>query len=181
MNSADMILTDPENTKDGSFNIKWLKLSFNILKNGKYLCSFCTPSTLEEFIRQAETVGFKHIETTKIYNELVKRFDPCIIMMKGPKEPGTEKRLGEHISFSETKPVDGFPAEAQKPIEFIEIMIKTFTAEGDTVIDPFLGSGTTAIACLNTQRKFKGCEKNPDFCTIAKKRIGITDMSKTGI
>ena len=48
---------------------------------------------------------------------------------------------------------------------------RTFTKEGDLVIDPFLGSGTTALACLKLNRNFIGIEKNHDYCEIARKRI----------
>lgn len=44
----------------------------------------------------------------------------------------------------------------QKPIEIAEYIIKTYTREGEGVLDPFMGSGTAAIACINTKRKFIG-------------------------
>jgi site-specific DNA-methyltransferase (adenine-specific) len=42
---------------------------------------------------------------------------------------------------------------------------------GDTVLDPFLGSGTTGVACVNTSRKFIGIERDPDYFQIAQARI----------
>ena len=44
--------------------------------------------------------------------------------------------------------------------------------QGDTVLDPFAGSGTTGVACLNTDRKFILIEKDAVYCEIIKKRIG---------
>ena len=49
--------------------------------------------------------------------------------------------------------------------------IELHTKEGDIVIDPFLGSGTTAVACLELNRHFIGIELSSEYCEIAKKRI----------
>ncbi len=59
----------------------------------------------------------------------------------------------------------------QKPVLLLEDLIKTFTNEGDTVVDLTMGSGTTAIACQNTNRKFIGIELDDSYYEIAKKRI----------
>ncbi len=57
------------------------------------------------------------------------------------------------------------------PIELPEICILLSTKEGDVVLDPFLGSGTTAVACVNTSRHYIGFEIVPDYVEIAKNRI----------
>lgn len=59
----------------------------------------------------------------------------------------------------------------QKPTELMEKAIKLTTKPGDVVLDPFLGSGTTAIAALKTGRYFIGIEKEPKYVEIANKRI----------
>jgi len=59
----------------------------------------------------------------------------------------------------------------QKPVALFEYLIKTYTKEGDLVLDNCIGSGTTAIACLNTGRNFIGIEKDPNYFEIANKRI----------
>ena len=61
--------------------------------------------------------------------------------------------------------------QAQKPVELMERMIKNSSSEGDTVLDCFMGSATTAIACLNLNRKFIGFEIDEKYFDIAKKRI----------
>lgn len=60
---------------------------------------------------------------------------------------------------------------AQKSVELMERMIKNSSVEGELVLDPFLGSGTTAIACLNLNRNFIGFEIDELYFDIAKKRI----------
>ncbi len=59
----------------------------------------------------------------------------------------------------------------QKPVELFEYLIKTYTNEGETVLDNCMGSGTTAIACINTNRNFIGIELDENYFNIAKKRI----------
>ena len=59
----------------------------------------------------------------------------------------------------------------QKPVALMEYMIRTYTQEGDTVLDNCAGSGTTGIACLNTRRKFILIEKDAGYCDIIRNRI----------
>ena len=59
----------------------------------------------------------------------------------------------------------------QKPIELFEYMIKTYSNEGDTILDNCIGSGTTAIACIKTNRRFIGMELEKKYVDITNKRI----------
>lgn len=60
---------------------------------------------------------------------------------------------------------------AEMPVEPIKKIINMFCEERAIILDPFLGSGTTAIACIQTNRQFVGCEINPEFAKIASERI----------
>ena len=59
----------------------------------------------------------------------------------------------------------------QKPVALMEYLIKTYTNEGDTVLDFTMGSGTTLVACANLGRKGIGIELDPDYFEIARKRV----------
>lgn len=59
----------------------------------------------------------------------------------------------------------------QKPVKLMEYLIKTYTNENETVLDFTMGSGTTGVACVNTNRKFIGIEMDDRYFEIAKKRI----------
>ena len=59
----------------------------------------------------------------------------------------------------------------QKPIELLEYLIKTYTNEGETVLDFTMGSGSTGVACNNANRNFIGIELNKEYFDIAKTRI----------
>lgn len=59
----------------------------------------------------------------------------------------------------------------QKPVALLEYLIKTYTNEGETVLDNCMGSGSTGVACVNTNRRFIGMELDENYFEIAKKRI----------
>jgi DNA modification methylase len=59
----------------------------------------------------------------------------------------------------------------QKPVALMEYLIKTYTTEGETVLDFTMGSGTAGVACKNLNRKFIGIEKDEKYFQIAKDRI----------
>ncbi len=59
----------------------------------------------------------------------------------------------------------------EKPVELAEYLIKTFSNESDLVLDNCIGTGWTAIACLNTNRRFIGIDINPSYVEIAIKRV----------
>jgi site-specific DNA-methyltransferase (adenine-specific) len=59
----------------------------------------------------------------------------------------------------------------QKPVALFEYLIKTYTNSGDLVLDNCIGSGTTAIACINTGRHYIGIEKDQHYYEVAKNRI----------
>lgn len=59
----------------------------------------------------------------------------------------------------------------QKPVALLEYLIKTYTQEGEVVLDNCMGSGSTGVACVNTGRSFIGVELDPNYYNIAKERI----------
>jgi site-specific DNA-methyltransferase (adenine-specific) len=58
-----------------------------------------------------------------------------------------------------------------KPVAFMHKLIRRFTTEGETILDPFCGSGTTGVACVQNGRKFIGIEIDPTYADIARRRI----------
>jgi len=59
----------------------------------------------------------------------------------------------------------------QKPVALMEYLIKTYSNENETVLDNCMGSGTTGVACVNTNRKFVGIERDEEYFNLAKSRI----------
>lgn len=68
-------------------------------------------------------------------------------------------------------PKDGSLHPTQKPVELCEYIIRTYTNEGDLVLDNCMGSGTTGVACANTGRRFIGIEKDDHWFEVARDRI----------
>lgn len=66
----------------------------------------------------------------------------------------------------------------QKPVALMGYLIRTYTNEGETVLDNTMGSGTTGVACVNTGRNFIGIERDPDYFKIAEARINNAKAEK---
>lgn len=81
----------------------------------------------------------------------------------------------QKFPWSSHKP-HGHPAE--KPVDLIKWLVKNCSSEGDTVLDAFMGSGTTGEACVNTKRNFVGIEMNEKYFAIAKQRIEAAQAEK---
>ena len=86
-----------------------------------------------------------------------------------------------------------FPSEGnalhptQKPLRLYEYLVRTYTRPGDTVLDPFAGSGTTLVAAQKLGRRFIGCDLSPEYVEIARQRLAepytlplFADMSQEG-
>ena len=85
---------------------------------------------------------------------------------EGKRTPTTIRKINR-VSAGGKKPLH--PTE--KPIELMEWIIKSYTNENDLVLDFTMGSGSTGVACLNTNRRFVGIELDENYFTIAKNRI----------
>lgn len=139
----------------------------------------------------------RHYETISVFSEKMPIYFPQGLI-KGKynnsrpaleKEPtlyGKQKQHKESeysnypkdvIEYSKPhKPVH--PTE--KPVLLMEYLIKTYTNEGDIVMDFTMGSGTTGVACKNTNRGFIGIEKDDKYFEIAQKRINETEFKPNG-
>ena len=82
------------------------------------------------------------------------------------------------LEFSLPRFKDGHPT--QKPVALLEYLIKTYTNEGETVLDNTMGSGSTGVACVNTNRNFIGIELDGHYFEVAKERIADAESSGNG-
>jgi site-specific DNA-methyltransferase (adenine-specific) len=67
--------------------------------------------------------------------------------------------------------------DTQKPVALMEYLIRTYTSEGDTVLDFTMGSGTTGVGCVNTGRRFIGIEQDAGYFKIAQQRIAAAQAA----
>lgn len=82
---------------------------------------------------------------------------------------GWEQNYWSGLSPNRLNCGNGHPSE--KPISLIEILVRCLSDYSETVLDPYMGSGTTGVAAVRLGRKFIGIEINSDYCAIAAKRI----------
>ena len=104
----------------------------------------------------------KHKDTNQCYGRFNRLWNPIILDYKYPRSVIKIKK--EHKCKGNEHPT-------QKPVELIEYLIKTYSNEGDLILDNCMGSGTTAIACINTNRNFIGFELDKDYYKICIERI----------
>lgn len=64
----------------------------------------------------------------------------------------------------------------QKPVDLMMWLLEEYTKPGDVVFDPYMGSGTTGVACMKLGRRFIGCEKVPEYFEIARERIHAASL-----
>ena len=102
---------------------------------------------------------------------------------KAERADGRIDSIGKEEFIQQTKSIWSFATESAKrvnhpapfPVELPKRCIEMFTFVGDVVLDPFLGSGTTAVAAKMTGRKYVGCDLSAEYCAIAEERLMITD------
>lgn len=136
----------------------------------------------------------KVIETINVFYKNQCTYNPQMIKYDGPKRTNKIKngKLGLLVDSQNRKPYEyndkgiRYPLQiiqfkrdiltsnlhpTQKPMALMEWLIKTYTDEGDTVLDFTMGSGTTGVACKNLNRNFIGIELDPKYFEIARNRI----------
>lgn len=80
-------------------------------------------------------------------------------------------RIKRDVIETPVESVKGCKHPAIYPVQIVEELLNLLTVPGDVVLDPFLGSGSTAVACKRLDRRFIGYELNPDYCEDARKRL----------
>lgn len=104
-------------------------------------------------------------ETKKARTRSIFEGSKWLEMGYNPKDIWSKARLHAQDPERENHPT-------QKPLDIIERIIKASSREGDIVLDPFMGTGTTAVGCTNTGRKYIGFEISKEYYDIILKRIG---------
>ncbi|MDP6869499.1 MAG: site-specific DNA-methyltransferase [Candidatus Poseidoniaceae archaeon] len=102
---------------------------------------------------------------------------------KSERADGRIDTIAKEEFIQHTKSIWSFPTESAKrvnhpapfPVELPRRCIEMYTFAGDVVLDPFLGSGTTAVAAKSTGRRYIGIDLDPNYCNIAEERIAITE------
>ncbi len=122
-------------------------------------------------------------KNTPIYNPQMRKGFKSYSQMSGRGSTNYGKQIRvQTINEGERYPIDIIEFKrdkeklhpTQKPLQLLEYLIKTYTNEGETVLDNCMGSGSTGVACLNTNRNFIGIELDKEYYKIAENRINST-------
>jgi DNA modification methylase len=98
-------------------------------------------------------------------------WEPFLVYGKPKQKP---KKDAYNYAISPQKDTGNHPCP--KPIGLFRIIVEDCTNQTDTILDPFMGSGTTGVACVQTGRNFIGCEIDPGYFKIAEKRIHYAEQ-----
>lgn len=181
------------------FTIQWLKECNRVLKNGGAIyVTGAFHNIFDTFIIMRDEINFT-------FRNFITWFKPNAMPIKFAKNIGCFAYSCEYICYFSKGKVKTFNYDllkeinggkqmrdiiqlsisqnkkikhpSKKPLELIELFIKASSNEGDVVLDPFIGSGTTAVACKKLNRNYIGIEKNENYYQIANERIENFDCN----
>lgn len=114
-----------------------------------------------------EVKNLNSVTTHRAYG--VKYYRRDTITETGERQPRSVFYFGRPKNNQFTKGNQFHPTE--KPVALFEYLVKTYSNEGDVVLDPFAGSGTTALACTITNRRYICIERESEYVDIARRRL----------
>lgn len=189
--SIDLVLTDPPyNASNGSlketineewdktFNpIPFLDEAFRLIKDGGSVLVFCSYHLLGVYLQYdakvQQIIHWQHISSlpaiAKVYTPTIE----YIVWYTTPNYTFNKKFAGKNVIRSlkpyQLKEKYGHPSP--KPEQLAGKLLNVHSKEGDLILDPFAGSGTTGRACKDLGREFILIEKEPKYVEICKKRL----------
>jgi DNA modification methylase len=207
--SVDLIIADPPynsrsidwDKKDDEWQFRWLEEAKRVLKTGGSIYVFFAPINMygvEGWIRGNLTLKnvcvWYHPNlygAGKSYgsDRWKSTWDVIFYAVKGKKAKHNKKvsecgylRWGRGFDVFEYPDPRPKLHKAQKPLELIMKLIDCSSNEGDVVLDPFIGSGTTAVASERLNRRWIGIEINEEYCELTKRRVmEVVKMKKSGL
>ena len=195
--SIDLLLTDPpygmsyQSSRrtatpkfkkiSGDNSIEWfddfIRECYRVLKDDSHAYIFCNEYKVSHFRDAQERAGFKNKRTLvwiknnhtsgDLKGDYGNKVEYVNFMHKG-RRLLTGKRDTNILSYSR---VQSNIHPTEKPVDMLSYLIEKSSNVGDTVLDPFMGSGTTGVAAKNLNRNFIGIELDEEYFEIAKKRI----------
>lgn len=201
--SVDMILTDPPYGISYVSNQRTKSEKFDMLKNDNNDVRLLAYSEFARVLKDDsvcvvfaswKNFAYDFIELRKHFDiknvivwwkrgggmgdlrhSLLTDYELAIVCHKG-KARIRGKRIGSVWECTKLNP-NKMVHPTQKPEQLIERIIEKYTDDGDCILDPFMGSGTTGVACVNTGRKFIGMELDDKYFAIAEQRINNAVLS----
>lgn len=199
--SIDMTLTDPpykmtkrgrscrpnwmpnnmgENVFDGKIPNAdyWISEVYRVLKEETHFYTFCNTNDITNYLNIAQKFKFKlhniitMIKDTGMPNRwYLKNCELVLFFRKGKSKPINDMTSRDWVQVKMPTKKTGKLHITEKPLDFITRLVTNSSNENQLVLDPFMGSCTTGIACLETNRNFIGIEKDDEYFEISVNRI----------
>jgi site-specific DNA-methyltransferase (adenine-specific)/modification methylase len=191
---VNMVLTDPpynasnSGIKFGDYTTvkeKWdqdfepkyfFDIAFNKIKPGGSIIAFCSYHTLGQYLSYKTPQQIIHWEHITALPAVAKVYTPVVeyaVWYTTPRYTFNKRFAKTNVLRNKKAYMVDHKTEhpTQKPSDLIMDLLAVHTQPGDTILDPFIGSGTTAVACIKTDRNFIGFEIDKGYYDIANKRI----------
>lgn len=161
----------------------WLPEVFRVLKNGCHCYIMINGRNLKDLQVEAENVGFQFVNLlawkknnltpNKYY---MQQMEFILLLRKGKARNINNMGTSNCLEIPNIIGKKRHPTE--KPVELMKIFIENSSDEGDIVLDPFFGSGSTLIACVQSKRKYLGYELDPSYFDIACERLDEAERER---
>ena len=161
--------------------IDWIDELYRILKPGGHCYIMTNNKNITRYlivIKDSEFHFIKNliwVKNNKIMGQTyMSQFEYIIMLRKGNHKRINFCGTPDVLNFDNNKLKDENNKtihDTEKPVDLMKILIKNSTNAGDTVLDPFMGIGSTGVACINTNRNFIGFELDEAYFDIAKERL----------
>lgn len=155
---------------------EWLPEIYRVLKQDTHCYIMVNARNLTELQKKAEKVGFKFqniliwFKNNATPNKYYLNAYEMILMLRKGKAKNINN-MGTKNVLQINNIIGNKKHPTEKPVELMKILVENSTSGGDTVLDPFMGSGSTGVACKQTNRDFIGIEIDEKYFNIAKDRI----------
>lgn len=154
----------------------WFPELYRILKDGSHCYVMTNTLNLEKYLTLARTSGFQ-LHNLLIWEKnnvtpnrwYMKNCEYVLFLRKGKAK--AINNLGSKTVHQVDNIIGNKEHPTEKPVDLMKLYIENSSNEGDLVLDPFMGAGSTGVAATETNRKFIGIELDKKYFDIAKKRI----------
>ena len=155
----------------------WLPELYRVMKDGSHIYLMCNFKNLNDLMNKSLAVGFKHINLlvweknnctpSQFY---MKNCEYTLLLRKGKSKYIND--IGGSKTVHKFNNIIGNKVHpTEKPEELMKFYVENSSDRGDTVLDMFMGSGSTGVAALNTNRKFIGVEMEEKYFDIGASRM----------
>lgn len=162
---------------------------YRILKDGTHCYIMCNQLNLPHFLEVIGKSEFKYVKCliwdkgNKICGRFYMNcFEYIIMLRKGRERPINDCGMPDILRVLNIKTLDKEGKnihDSEKPIRLMQILIEQSTNEGEVVFEPFMGSGTTGVASVQSKRNFIGVEIYDKYFDLAEKRINNATQTLT--